>query len=235
MDFFEKHKKRLRKGGNGPIHRNKSLFVWMIVSILFSLFKSVPAASCDLPNLFLAGKEGVQKSVPKNGRLFRKILNNLTVALLSEGFNANDTISFGKLNSENNGHHNPKRLIDFARNLNTDLLILVTLFWDVKNRGNAQELFSRVAILLIDTTVANGQHLGQFEVKSKQGRKIQGVCPLECLITTAGGITHKLISPISDILWRHVGDYDGDWREGAALLNNKIIQVPIKRTNLDAP
>lgn len=165
-------------------------------------FKSSFAA--DKPNLLVFGKDSDSDSIPRNSRIFKRVLNSLIEELSNEGFDVYDETAITLENfKQGRNRRTDAELIDIVRSIQRppiDVCIIFTIYVRKKKLSYTMKLNSRVEGRLLN--VKTGQRLGNFEVESYQSKNVSLDCDRECLLESIGSQSKKLSQDLGDVLAR---------------------------------
>ena len=66
------------------------LAIMLMATLCITSVSSYPANAADMPNILIMGEDADNDTVPRNSRVFKRVLNGLSNELHNEGFNVYD-------------------------------------------------------------------------------------------------------------------------------------------------
>jgi len=176
---------------------------------------TAPAVAAGLPNILIMGEDVDPDSVPRNSRVFKRVLSALSNQLHDEGFNVYDETAVS-LDDFVQGRvrRTDAEIIDIAKSIHRppiDVSIIFTIFASSHMRSYTTKIHARVEGRLLN--VRTGQRLGNFEVELPRPLNAPHDCNRECIIKTVGKQSRILAQDLGAILTEKliamVGDRDG--------------------------
>jgi len=156
----------------------------------------------DQPNVLVMGEDADQDAVPRNSRVFRRVLNALANELHDEGFNVFDETAI-TLDDFVQGRirRSDAEIIDVARSVDrppVDVAVIYSIYSSAQNLRYTTKIRTRVEGRLIN--VRSGQRLGNFEVEAPGGANAPHDCNRECLLEQVGYQSRHLAQDLGAIL-----------------------------------
>lgn len=142
----------------------------MIALAIFTLFgMRLPAAqAAELPYLMIMGEDGDMDAVPRDSRVFRRVLNELSETMNMDGFDVYDETAVTLDDfAQGRSRRSDAELIDIARAVKRppiDIIILFEIYASAERLDYTTKVRTRLSGRLLD--VHSGRRLGNFEIAS---------------------------------------------------------------------
>jgi hypothetical protein len=204
----------------------KMIFMFAGALLLISCAGAPPSMAIEKPNLLIMGEDADQDSVPRNSRVFRRVLDALTNEIHNEGFDVFDetAVSLDDF-AQGRVRRTDAEIIDIAKTLKRppiDIAVIFTIYASARDFNYTTKIKTRVTGRLL--SVKSGQRLGNFEIESPREWTAAANCPRECLLETVGKYSKILARDVGSVLAEKlVSIYDGDSDDsgsGKANINN---------------
>ena len=136
------------------------------------------------PNILIIGADGIGDTVPRHGRVFKGVVDELSAVLQDSGFAVYDeaAITLGKP-AQGRARYNEAELIDIARSAlrpPVDVAIIFSIYTRAKQLAYTAKIGSQITARLLN--VMTGQHLGSFQVMSPRSLRAPVDCEHDCLL-----------------------------------------------------
>ncbi len=188
---------------------------------LFASFATLPNTShaAELPNLMIMGEDSDRDAIPRDSRVFRRVLNELSGEVNADGFDVYDetAVSLDDF-AQGRSRRSDAELIDIARSITRppiDVIVLFEVYASAERLDYTTKVRTRLSGRLLD--VHSGRRLGNFEVSSPRNFRAPVNCNRECILETVGDNARLLARDLADVLIQKLGDevdygYDDDDR-----------------------
>lgn len=164
----------------------------------------LPAIAADRPNLLIMGEDTDANTVPRNSRVFRRVLANLSSKLHSKGYDVFDepgvTFEGGKFEQGRSRRSNDE-LLGIARSIKTppiDVVVLFSIYVQAKDKGYTTKIKVNIDGRMLHAQ--SGQFLGTFSVKSPKQWNAPPRCNRDCLLDTAMEYSSTLANDLGAVL-----------------------------------
>ncbi len=197
---------------------------WMIFVALFVGCFYNPVSAGDLPRLMVMGEDEAGDTIPRGSRVHKRVMNAFANALINEGFDVYEERAI--LEDTARRRRRPvEELVDNARDVGADVIVLFTIYWNVTDKGYAVKYTTRVEGRLLD--VQAGKRLGNFDVKAPRQGRLPANCNRECIIEKVGEMAATLAGDVGqalkDNLAYRVDGADGSGSQGGMAYEYKLI------------
>jgi hypothetical protein len=195
----------------------KMLMLFAGALLLISCAGAPPSMAVEKPNLLIMGEDADEDSVPRNSRVFRRVLDALSNEIHNEGFDVFDetAISLDDF-AQGRVRRTDAEIIDIAKSIKRppiDIAIIFTIYASARDFNYTTKIKTRVTGRIL--AVKSGQRLGNFEVESPREWTAAANCPRECLLETVGKYSKILARDVGSVLSEKLADmYDSDDDDG---------------------
>ena len=191
----------------------KMIFMFAGALLLISCAGAPPSMAIEKPNLLIMGEDADQDSVPRNSRVFRRVLDALTNEIHNEGFDVFDETAISLDDyAQGRVRRTDAEIIDIAKSVKRppiDIAIIFTIYASARDFNYTTKIKTRVTGRIL--AVKSGQRLGNFEVESPREWTAAANCPRECLLETVGKYSKIIARDVGSVLAEKLVDiYDGD-------------------------
>ena len=147
-----------------------------------------PGISAEQPNLLVMGEDADKDTVPRNSRVFKRVLNALASEMDDVGFNVYDepAVTLGDF-AQGRTRRTDAELIDIAKSLKRppiDVAVIFGIYASEDKLSYTTKIRTRVEGRLLN--VKSGKRLGNFEVELPEPKNAPVFCNRECLLETVG-------------------------------------------------
>jgi len=168
-----------------------------------------PAAqAAELPYLMIMGEDGDLDSIPRDSRVFRRVLNELSETMNMDGFDVYDETAVTLDDyAQGRSRRSDAELIDIARSITRppiDIVVLFEIYASAERLNYTTKVRTRLSGRLLD--VHSGRRLGNFEVASPRNFRAPVNCNRECILETVGNNARLLARDVADVLVQKLGD-----------------------------
>lgn len=168
----------------------KGLFISLAAGLLLIACTTgpMPAAAADGPNILIMGEDADLDTVPRNSRVFRRVLDALGNQLHDQGFDVFDetAVTLDEF-AQGRVRRTDAELVDIARSVQRppiDLVVMFSIYASAEELTYTTRVNTRIPGRLIN--VRTGQRLGNFEVVSPKTWRGPVNCDRECILETVG-------------------------------------------------
>lgn len=166
------------------------------------------AQAAELPYLMIMGEDGDLDSIPRDSRVFRRVLNELSETMNMDGFDVYDETAVTLDDyAQGRSRRSDAELIDIARSVTRppiDIVVLFDIYASAERLNYTTKVRTRLSGRLLD--VHSGRRLGNFEVASPRNFRAPVNCNRECILETVGNNARLLARDVADVLVQKLGD-----------------------------
>jgi hypothetical protein len=159
------------------------------------------------PNLVVFGDDADKDTVPRNSRVFNRVIHALRSQLDDKGFDVYDETAVTiKQTADGEGGYAQGRvrrtdaeILDIAQSLKRppiDVAVIFQIYANAQDKGYTTRVRSRIAGHML--TVQSGRFLGDFEVKKVFNAPAN--CNRECILEVVGARSRSLAQDLGDVL-----------------------------------
>ena len=192
----------------------KKNLIWLI-AILVSFTGvsiSLPSLAGDNPNILIMGEDADDDTIPRDSRVFKRVLNVLSNQLHNEGFDVFDETAITLENfAQGRVRRTDAELIDIARTIKRppiDVVVMFAIYASIKKKSYTTKIKARVSGRLLG--VQTGQRLGNFEVESTKTWNAPLNCSRECLLEVVGSNANIIGMDVGNVLAEKLANLQGD-------------------------
>ena len=147
-----------------------------------------PSIAGEQPNILVMGEDADKDTVPRNSRVFKRVLDALAEEMLTEGFRVYDevAVSLGDF-AQGRTRRTDAEIIDVSRKIKRppiDVAVMFAIYANAKKLSYTTEIRTRITGRLLN--VRSGERLGNFEVKLEPAETAPVDCNRECILETVG-------------------------------------------------
>jgi hypothetical protein len=149
---------------------------------------TTPTVAGEQPNVLIMGEDADKDTVPRNSRVFKRVLDALANELNHEGFAVYDEVAVS-LDDFNQGRvrRTDAEIIDIARSVKKppiDVSVIFAIYASAQKTSYTMKIRTRITGRLLN--VQSGRRLGNFEVELPQVDNAPTNCNRECILETVG-------------------------------------------------
>ena len=168
----------------------------------------------DQPNVLIMGEDADKDTIPRNSRVFKRVLAALATELQNEGFAVYDEVGL-TLGYSNQGRsrRTDAEIIDIARSVKKvpiDVAVIFSIYPDTEKTSYTWKLRTRIEGRLLD--VHGSRQLGNFEVEPAQVDNVPTNIKRDRLIETVGKNAKRLGHDLGAVLALRLAHYSPDIR-----------------------
>lgn len=184
------------------------IFMAIVAIFTINLMTSHTAQATEVPNLMIMGEDGDRDSIPRDSRVFRRVLNEISDTLNGDGFDVYDETALTLDDfAQGRSRRSDAELIDIARSTKRppiDIIVLFEIYASAERLDYTTKVRTRLSGRLLD--VHSGRRLGNFEISNPRNFRAPVNCNRECILETVGNNARLLARDVSDVLVQKLGD-----------------------------
>jgi len=173
---------------------------FMVLSVLSCATTATIAA--DSPNILIMGEDADKDTIPRNSRVFKRVLSAISNQLNDEGFDVYDETAITLDNfSQGRTRRTDAELFDIAKSIKhppIDVVTVFSIYANAKKLSYTTKITSRIEGRLLN--IKTGQRLGNFEVISPKNWRAPANCDRECIVEIVGKNAKTLADDLGAVL-----------------------------------
>jgi len=176
--------------------------------------------AADNPNLLVMGEDADEDTVPRNSRVFKRVVGALANQMHDNAFDVYDETAITMDNFEQGRiRRSDAELIDIGRSVKRppiDVVVMFSIYASAKDKGYTTKVKARIEGRLLN--VKTGKRLGNFEVDAGKYWNAPADCNRECILEVVGDKSRVLANDLGAVLaekldWMVDGGQSGGGRE----------------------
>lgn len=172
------------------------------VAMSLTALTAVSAQAGDQPNIMIMGEDSDTDTVPRDSRVFKRVMNALSDELDREGFDVYDETAI-TLDDFEQGRtrRTDSEIIDIARSVKRppiDVATIFSIYASAKKNSYTTKVKARIEGRMLN--VRTGKRLGNFEVELPMAGNAPKKCDRECLLEIVGGMSKELARDLGAVL-----------------------------------
>ena len=180
----------------------KSILVAGVAALGFATVGIQSSQAAEQPNIMIMGEDADEFTVPRDNRVFKRVLDALANEMHDEGFNVYDETAL-TLDDFVQGRvrRSDDEIIDIARSIKRapiDVATIFSIYAHVKETRYTKKISTRVTGRLLN--VRSGQRLGNFEVELPMSDNVSTTCDTQCLYESVGRNAKVLAQELGAVL-----------------------------------
>jgi hypothetical protein len=181
----------VHKESENDIHRlggrtMKPLLLMIAVALLAAC--QTTQGTGGQPNIIIMGEDVDKDTVPRNSRVYKRVLDALVNEMNDEGFNVYDETAVTLDDfAQGRVRRTDAEIIDIARSVKRppiDIAVIYSIYAHAQERGYTNKLNVRIAGRLL--YVPSGRRLGNFEVEMPENANVEPNCGRKCVLEAIG-------------------------------------------------
>ena len=165
-------------------------------------FLAVPAHAADNPNILVMGEDADEDTVPRNSRVFKRVLTALQGQMDYYSFNVYDETYVTMDNfTQGRVRRTDEELYDIARSVKRppiDAVVVFSIYASAQQKSYTTKVKARIEGRIINAK--SGKFMGNFEVNSGQFWNAPNDCNRECILEVVGDKARILGDELGSVL-----------------------------------
>jgi hypothetical protein len=153
-----------------------------------ALLPTGAAQAGEQPNIIIMGEDADKDTVPRNSRVYKRVLDALVNEMNDEGFNVYDEVAVTLDDfAQGRVRRTDAEIIDIARSVKRppiDVAVIYSIYASANKLSYTTKIRTRITGRLLN--VRSGKRLGNFEVELPQPDNAPVKCERECILETVG-------------------------------------------------
>ena len=176
--------------------------IFSLLAMTLTLGLANPIYAADNPNLLVVGEDSDTDTVPRNSRVFKRVVTALQSQLNENSFNVYDETAITLYNfDQDRTRRTDQELLDIGKSVKRppiDVMVIFSIYASAQDKGYTTKVKSRIEGRLID--VKGGKFLGAFEVDSGKLWNAPTKCNRECILEVVGDKSRILANDLGAVL-----------------------------------
>ncbi len=178
-----------------------------------ALLSTGAAQAGEQPNIIIMGEDADKDTVPRNSRVFKRVLDALVNEMNNEGFNVYDETAVTLDDfAQGRVRRTDAEIIDIARSVKRppiDVAVIYAIYASANKLSYTTKIKTRITGRLLN--VRSGKRLGNFEVELPLPDNAPVKCQRECILETVGKNARVLGMDLGVVLAKKL-----DWLSAAS-------------------
>jgi hypothetical protein len=175
-------------------------------AVLLVLLMSASAMATDLPRVMIVGEDVDRDTIPRDSRVFKRVLNAISNTMLNEGFDVKDEAALShETHVQGRTRRTDAELIQIAKDLGIDVLAIFSIYPNGKTNANSVRVTARVEGRLLD--VHSSSRLGNFEEEPQQYQLVPAPYSRNDILEAVGKLSKIVGRDVGAVLAQRLGNY----------------------------
>lgn len=192
----------------------KKTILLLVALVCLFVVPSLAQAS-DLPRLMIVGEDADPDTIPRNNRVFKRVLNAISNEMVNRGFDVKDeTALTHTTHVQGRTRRNDAELIQIAKDAGIDVLIIYSIYPNVKQNSNSVRATARIEGRLL--SVWDGSRMGNFEAEPQQYQLVPSPYSRNDVLESVGKMSKIIGADVAAVLADRLEGYypEGDGSGG---------------------
>jgi hypothetical protein len=160
----------------------------------------------DLPRVMIVGDDADHDAIPRNSRVFDRVLNAISNELLSEGFDVKDETALSvETHIQGRSRRTDAELVQIGKDLGVDVLAIFSIYPNVKKNQNSVRATARVEGRLL--SVYDGSRMGSFEAEPQAYQPVDKPYSRNDILEAVGRMAKILGQDVGQVLAQRLSKY----------------------------
>lgn len=187
--------------------------ILLLVALLGLFVVPSLAQASDLPRLMIVGEDSDTDTIPRNNRVFKRVLSAISNEMVNRGFDVKDETALTHMTHvQGRTRRDDAELIQIAKDAGIDVLIIFSIYPNVKQNSNSVRATARIEGRLL--SVWDGSRLGNFEAEPQQYQLVPSPYAKNDVLESIGKMSKIIGSDVAAVLADRLEGYypegDGD-------------------------
>ncbi|OEU68767.1 MAG: hypothetical protein BA863_06495 [Desulfovibrio sp. S3730MH75] len=186
----------------------KKTILLLVALISFFAVPSLVLAT-DLPRIMIVGEDVDKDTIPRDSRVFKRVLNSISNELINRGFDVRDeTALTHQTHVQGRIRRNDAELIQVAKDAGIDVLTIFSIYPNVKSNANSVRVTARVEGRLL--SVNDGARMGNFESEPQQYQLVPSPYSRNDVLEAVGKLSKIIGADVGAVLGDRLDQYHPD-------------------------
>ncbi len=179
---------------------------WAVVAGLFIVFLAGSVLAADLPRVMIMGEDADPDTVPRDSRVFKRVLGAITNEMLNQGFDVKDeTAMTHETHIQGRVRRTDAELIQIGKDAGVDVLAIFSIYPNAKSNENSVRVTSRIEGRLLD--VFQASQMGNFEVDPDFYEMVPKPYSRDDILEAVGKLSKQIGSEVGQVLAQRLASY----------------------------
>ncbi|TIH18539.1 hypothetical protein D0S45_04805 [Marinifilum sp. JC120] len=177
----------------------------LIAMVCFFIAPSMALAT-DLPRVMIVGEDADPDTVPRNSRVFKRVINAISNEMVNLGFDVKDeTALTHTTHAQGRTRRNDAELIQIAKDAGIDVLCIFSIYPNAKANQNSVRVTARIEGRLL--SVWDGSRMGNFESEPQQYQLVPRPYSRNDVLEAVGKLSKIIGSDVGAVLADRLDQY----------------------------
>lgn len=179
---------------------------WAVVLGLFIVFLAGSVLAADLPRVMIVGEDADPDTVPRDSRVFKRVLGAISNEMLNQGFDVKDeTAMTNETHVQGRVRRTDSEVIQIGKDAGVDVLVIFSIYPNAKANQNSVRVTSRVEGRLLD--VFQGSRMGNFEVDPDFYEMVPKPYSRDDILEAVGKLSKQIGTEVGQVLAQRLSGY----------------------------
>ncbi|MBF0275170.1 MAG: hypothetical protein HQK84_08070 [Nitrospinae bacterium] len=175
------------------------------MSLAFMLSYTQVSYATDLVRVMIAGEDIDEDTIPRDSRVFKRVLGAISNSLVDEGFDVKDEAALThETHIQGRTRRNDAELIQVAKDAGIDILVIFSIYPNIKSNANSVRATARIEGRLLE--VNTGSRMGNFEAEPQQYQLIPKPYKRNDLLEGVGKLSRVIGQDVGAVLKTKLAD-----------------------------
>lgn len=180
--------------------------ILLLVAIVCFFAASSMAFATDLPRVMIVGEDVDPDTVPRNSRVFKRVLNAISNEMVNLGFDVKDETALTHMTHvQGRTRRNDAELIQIAKDAGIDVLCIFSIYPNAKTNQNSVRVTARIEGRLL--SVWDGSRMGNFESEPQQYQLVPRPYSRNDVLEAVGKLSKIIGSDVGAVLADRLDQY----------------------------
>ncbi|WP_319760941.1 hypothetical protein [Maridesulfovibrio sp.] len=178
----------------------------LLIAIVCFFVAPTIALATDLPRVMIVGEDVDKDTVPRNSRVFKRVLNAISNEMVNLGFDVKDETALTYMtHAQGRIRRNDAELIQIAKDAGIDVLCIFSIYPNAKTNQNSVRVTARIEGRLL--SVWDGSRLGNFESEPQQYQLVPRPYSRNDVLEAVGKLSKIIGSDVGAVLADRLDQY----------------------------
>jgi hypothetical protein len=174
---------------------------------MFTILFTGQALATDLPRVLIVGEDADQDTIPRDSRVFKRVLNGIANTMINQGFDVKDeTALTHETHTQGRTRRDDAELIEIAKDTGIDILCIFSIYPNAHSRTSSLKVTTRIEGRLL--SVNDGSRLGNFEHEPQQEQLVPKPYSRDDILEAVGKLAKIIGEEVGDYLATRLSNYE---------------------------
>ncbi|NCC23880.1 MAG: hypothetical protein EOM25_01580 [Deltaproteobacteria bacterium] len=176
------------------------------VMALFTLCTVLPVQAADLPRVMIVGEDDDPDTIPRDSRVFKRVLESISNQLIDEGFTVKDeTAMTVGTHVQGRVRRADAEVIQIGRDVGVDTLVIFSIYPNAKVNQNSVRVTARVTGRILGTYT--GDRMGSFEAEPQAYQLVPSPYSRNDILEAVGKLAKTIGQEVGAVLAERLAGY----------------------------